>query len=295
MKFIALLFLITSGLTLAKVKVATLSPLLTNLVEQIGGDRVEIAELVGKGVDPHTFSPTTQALKDATGAQLYLALGKGMEPYLPKLQSLVNNSSKIVEAGKLVHSLKLIDHTACCPHHAHHTTDPHWWHSPRAWRKVAYTVSKELSAIDPANARYYKANAKTFQKSMTSIYRWGKHQVAGIPKKQRIVSTSHAAFGYLCDDYGFKAIPLRGINPEQPITPQYLELCLKTIRENRVNVIFPDESSNNKALQQIADSAHIKLGAKLIADTHPDIAQMLMHNITVITQALQSSASQKTP
>ena len=52
-------FLLTGGTAEAKVKVATTIGMVADLVKQVGGERVEVEQLMGPGVDPHLYKPTS--------------------------------------------------------------------------------------------------------------------------------------------------------------------------------------------------------------------------------------------
>jgi len=276
--------------TQAKIKVATLSPLIADLARQVGGDKVTVIDLIGTTGNPHSFQPTTQVLKKAAGAQLYLASGKGMEPYLPKLKSLIGDSAIVLELGKNIRSLEISAKSniyACCPNHSHGVIDPHWWHSLDNWRKATSTLADQLTELDPANKAYYKAAAKQYRAQLSKTQSWAKTQIATIPKEARMLATAHAAFGYFCKDYKFKSIPLRGINSEQASSPQYLSEAVATLQESKVKAIFPDESSNPKALQTVSKASGVKLASKIYSDSHSSIIGMFQHNVTTITQALK--------
>ena len=64
----------------AEVKVAVLHPLLGDLVQKVGGEQVQVVDLMGPGGDPHKFEPGARELREARGAQLYFVCGKGLEP-----------------------------------------------------------------------------------------------------------------------------------------------------------------------------------------------------------------------
>ena len=291
--FLTLIISFSALLTLAvqaQVKVATLSPLLADLARQVGGDKVTVVDLIGTTGNPHSFQPTTLELKKATGAQLYLASGKGMEPYLPKLKSLIGDSATVLELGKNINSIEISAESgiyACCPNHSHGVIDPHWWHSLENWRKATSTLADQLTEIDPANKAYYKATAKAYRSKLSQTHSWAKTQIATVPKEARMLATAHAAFGYFCKDYKFKSIPLRGINSEQASSPQYLSEAIDELKKANVKAIFPDESSNPKALQTMSRAAGIKLSSKIYSDSHASIIGMFQHNVSTIVAALK--------
>jgi zinc/manganese transport system substrate-binding protein len=288
-----LFFLLLFGLTLsasAKIKITTLSPLLADLARQVGGDKVEVIDLIGIRGNPHSFNPTTNTLREASGSSLYLASGKNLEPYLPKLKSLIGSSATVLEIGENIRSLKISAKSsayACCPNHSNGVMDPHWWQSIENWRKATSTLESQLTKLDPQNKAHYKARAKAYRTQLDKVNAWAKTQIATIPRSDRTLATAHAAFGYFCKDFGFQSIPLRGLNSEQSPSPKYLALAVGTLLEKNVKAIFPDESSNPKALQTISRTAGIKLGTKIYADSHQSIIGMFQHNVTVITKALK--------
>ena len=116
-------------MAVAGLKVATLHPLMTDLARQVGGNQVEVISLLGPNDHPHSFSPSPKILAKARGAQIYLASGKNMEPYLGRLRDTVGSNATILEVGRKVPSLKVSGRDAqyvCCPKHAFGAIDPHW-------------------------------------------------------------------------------------------------------------------------------------------------------------------------
>lgn len=273
----------------AKMKVATLSPLLADLAKQVGGEHVIVVDLMGINGDPHNFQPTPNKLAAAQGASIYLASGKDLESFLPKLKSIVGDKAVVLEVGLKITSLRVSGDSAiyaCCPKHSQGSIDPHWWHSVENWRKACSIVEKEFSRIDPANASAYKASSSYYRKQLSKLKSWSKKEVATIPRNQRNLATAHAAFGYFCKEYGFKSIPLQGLNKEQSASPQYVAEAIATVKKNHVKAIFPEKGANSKGLQTIAKSTGAKVAPALYADSAPSIVGMFQHNIKTITTAL---------
>ena len=121
---------------------------------QVGGAHVEVVDLSRGAKDLHRFQPGPRELAQAKGAQLYMVSGKGLEPYLPKLQSILGQD-RVLEVGRKIPSItygKGGNLHACCPAHAGgaNALDPHWWQSMDAWRRAATIVSDEFGKLDPA-------------------------------------------------------------------------------------------------------------------------------------------------
>ena len=62
------------------VRVASLSTVMADLAREIGGDRVEVVEIVQPGIDPHIYEPTPGDLKKISASQILLASGLVFNP-----------------------------------------------------------------------------------------------------------------------------------------------------------------------------------------------------------------------
>lgn len=279
------------SLQAAGLKVGVFHPLLVDLAKQVGGDAVEVVDLAQGTSDLHRFQPGPKELSKARGAQLYLVAGKGFEPYLSKVQSIVG-ADRVLEVGRKIPSLsygKGSQLHACCPDdhgHDHGGIDPHWWHSVDAWRRAASIVADEFSKRDPANKALYAANAKKFRSEMDALDNWVKGQMKRVPTSRRTLATAHAAFGYLCKDNGWKMLPIQGMNREQSPSSKWLGEMAAVIRDQKVGALFPEESHNPKVFQSLAKQTGITVGKPLVADSYSSIAGMFKHNVTIIVGTL---------
>jgi ABC-type Zn uptake system ZnuABC Zn-binding protein ZnuA len=282
----------------AAVKVATLHPIIADLVRQVGENRVEVVEILKAGGDVHHFEPSSKDIASMRGAQMLMASGKNLESYLGKLRDSVGSGVKIVEVGKLVPSVLMEagnEVFVCCPAHAKSTIDPHWWHSADAMSRAARVVADELSLVDPANKDAYKAAAKAADKRFAALKSWAKKELAQVPRSDRKLVTAHAAFGYFCKEYGFKSVPVLGLGRSDDASPQYLAQSIAVIRDNRIRAVFPEDQANPKVLAELTRSTGAKLGRPLVADGTAPYAHtfeaMLRHNVAVILEGLKPDSN----
>lgn len=274
----------------AELKVASLHPLVGDLLRQVGGDKLEIVDLIGDKGDPHSFEPDPKDLVAAEGASLYFASGMGMEGYLPKLREILADRARIVEVGATLPALH-----GACDHEGHdhghdHDIDPHWWHSVDHFRRAAGVVADELSAADPENKPVFEANAAAYRAKLDELEKWVKREVIRIPKDRRKLATAHAAFQYFCEAYGFEAYPVQGINREQMPGAAKLAELISTLKKERVAAVFPEKESNPKILQSLTKDSGIQLGGELVADGRgmTSYEAMMRGNVTAIVEALSA-------
>ena len=271
---------------LGQVKVAVLHPLLGDMVGQLGGEEVEVVNLLGPDGDPHKFEPGAKELRAAQGAKLYFVSGKGLEPYLPKLRNTVG-AEKVVEVGKTLPTLQA---TEICDHgdfvHEHEVEDPHWWHSIDCWRRAAVVIRKELSRIDPDNSALYEARTRKVRKELADLKRWAATELNKVPKQHRTLATAHAAFAYFCHEHKWKTLAVQGLNRERVESPKFLAEAVAAMRKEKVLAVFPEKRSNPKMLKSLAEEVGVTIGSPLQADGGESIEKMIRHNVNTIVEAL---------
>lgn len=278
----------------AELKVAVLHPLLGDIARRVGGDKVEVIDLIGPNGDPHHFEPKPEDIKRAEGATLYLVAGKGLEGYLPKLKAIIANKATLVEVGETLPSLEgECDHEGHDhDHHDHsHAIDPHWWHSIDLFRRASGVVTESFVKASSADAELFQANAAVYRKELDDLERWAKREIAKVPREKRHLATAHAAFNYFCKDFGFTAHPVQGMNREQMPDAASLAALVATLKKEQVAAIFPEKESNPKILQTLTADTGIRLGDPLMADGSgaESYSSMVRHNITAIVKALGNS------
>ncbi|MDA0812955.1 MAG: metal ABC transporter substrate-binding protein [Verrucomicrobia bacterium] len=278
-----------------ELKVSTTHPLLSDLVRQVGGDAVEVIDLLKPGGDVHHFEPSASDLRAIQGATILFASGKDLEPYLGKLKDSLGANVTIVEVGKTIPSLKISADDAlflCCPAHSVGSIDPHWWHSADNMARAAGVVAKALIEADPVHKSDYAKRGKETAARMKALKKWAQTEISAIPKEDRKLVTAHAAFGYFCKEYAFRFVPIMGLAREEDYSAKFVAEALKVIRDEKIRAVFPEDQANPKILREIAQQTGIKLASPLIADgTKPGAGStfegMLRHNVGTILKALK--------
>lgn len=284
--------LLAISLSAAELKVSALHPLMADLAKQVGGERVEVFDLVGAGGNPHRFEPRPADLKKMQASSLILAGGKNLESYLDRIRASLPNVP-IVEVGRTIPSLTVGKDAVytCCPHHSHEgALDPHWWHGIDNMRRASRVVADALAEKDPAGKSYYQSRAKEYGKRLSGLKSWAKSELSKVPRGQRKLVTAHNAFGYFAKEFGFEVIAVAGLNKEQESTPQDLARTIESVRKSGVPAIFPEQGASRKTVDSIARTTGTKVASPLIADGNgtgksAGFEAMIHHNVNAITRA----------
>lgn len=273
------------------IKIASLNLIVSDLARQVGGSDVEVIDLMPLGSDPHTFSPTPDDLKTASRTDLVLAAGKGLETYLKDIVRSLGDVP-VFEVGRSVPSLRVTvgEIFICCPDHATGSIDPHWWHSVKNSKRAAKGIARKFAEIDPGNAKSYDARYRAYAEKLDALYKWARAEIARIPRRDRELTTAHAAFGYLCREFGLRSIAVQGLSTEDNPNPTYLKDVVKTLITEDVQAVFPESVANPKVIASMVRETGVKVGGGLYACTLPSVSLtyegMVRTNITIIVKAL---------
>ncbi len=283
-----------SGPGSKKLAVASLSTVLSDLGRQVGGDRVEVVEILKPGDDPHLFEPGPGDVKAISKADIVLANGLGFEGYLEKLRAGVGQGPAFLVAGDAVKPLLLAhDHDHHDHDHSHGDgADPHWWHSISNAKIAVRQIREAFIKADPAGEPAYQANAKAFMAALDRLEQDCKLEVAKLPQTKRVLVTSHEALGYFANDYGFTILPVQGISTSDQPSSQKIKELIGKVKSLGVKAIFAENIENPKVLEELTRETGAKIGGVLYADGLGEgeagtYEGMYRHNVTTIVGALE--------
>ncbi len=286
--FLALLALITPLCAAEKVRISSFSTILTEIAEEVGGERVAVTGHVKPGIDPHDFQPTPSDLKVVSNADLVLLSAKHMEGYVNKLKQGAGAKGVLLEVGDSFTSLKIADHHDP----SQLVDDPHWWHSVGNMEKATKIVRDALNKISPGDKALFAANASKYLDRLDALEKWAKRKIAELPRNQRKLVTSHEAFQYFAKENGFTLYAIEGVSrADQPSSKKVAEI-VEIVKSAGVKAIFPESLSNPKVLKEITRETGAKIGPELYGDglgagEMSTYEGMYQHNVTAIVDALK--------
>ncbi len=277
---------------------------LSDLVHSLAGDGVEILSLMGPGVDPHLYKPTSRDLSSLANADLIVFHGMMLEGRMGQAleQADKKGIQSIAATSEIPNSLVLSDGNEENDGHV----DPHVWFSPRIWSLCVKTVMKKLIELDPQSESQIRVKAKELLQEIELINNWSLAQVARIPKDRRKLVTSHDAFRYLGKDLGLKVIGLQGMSTKIEAGLADRANLVDFIKNQHIPAIFVESSVNPAAMHEIAKESSVFIGGELFSDALGPRGEsvvgpngqifeldswggMMVHNVTTIVEALGKS------
>lgn len=238
---------------------------------EIAGDKADIKLLVKPGSDAHTWELTTDDMLLLEEADLLIANGANMEPWLDTVfDALENKSLAFCDSSKGMDLLTMGDTTSdlfeefeeeTIGEHEEHdehghdhsstSTDPHTWLSLDNALLASNNILEALCNADPENADIYKANYSIFENKVNALKSEFEDSLSALSGSEIVVS--HGAFGYLCNQFDMTQIPVEGVQSESEPDARTISLIIDFIRENGIKTIYYDSIINPSAAAVISE------------------------------------------
>jgi len=274
---------------------------LSDLVHSLAGKRVQVISLMGPGVDPHLYKPTSRDLSSIVKADLIVYHGMMLEGRMGHALEQADKKGipSLAATSEIPHALVLTDADEGNDGHA----DPHVWFSPQIWSVCVNTLMNKLIELDPESEPEIKKNAEALLIVIEEIKNWSLEQVTRIPKGRRKLVTSHDAFRYLGKDLGLEVIGLQGMSTNVEAGLADRANLVDFIKKQNVPAIFVESSVNPASMHEIAKESGVFIGGELFSDALGSPGEsvvgpngqkfplntwggMMVHNITTIVDAL---------
>lgn len=282
------------------------------VVEQVGGDLVQVTSLTPPGAEPHDVELSPRRVREVADADVVV--------YLSGFQAAVDEAiaarrpAHVVDAAQtpavaehLISSEETAesddhaDHDHDADHddhddegheghegHDHGATDPHFWLDPTLLGAVAADVADALSAADPEHAERYADRARALAASMGDL---DQELADGLATCERdVIVVSHAAFGYLAERYGLHQVGISGLDPEAEPSPARLRQIREVVAENDVTTVFTEVLISPKVANTLAADLGVTTAVldpvESRADPATDYRGVMENNLAALREAL---------
>lgn len=268
--------------------VATIS-ILGDLVQNVGGDRVDVTTLVGPDGDAHVYSPTPGDARKLAGADVIFVNGLGLEGWMTRLVTASGTKAPVIVVSAGVAPRKMADERDP----SRLDVDPHAWQSVGNAEIYVANIRDGLSKADPAGKAVYEANAAAYLGRLETLQRWVKANMAAIPADRREIITTHDAFGYFGDAYGMTFIAPEGVTTDAEPSARDVAKIIAQIKKQRIPAVFIENITDPRLMDEIARETGATIGGTLYSDALSEAngpaatyIDMMRHNVEEFTKAL---------
>jgi zinc/manganese transport system substrate-binding protein len=292
---LAALFVAASARAQDRLNVIASFSILGDFVKNVGGDRVEVATLVGPNGNAHVYAPSPGDAKKVADAKLVFVNGLGFEGWLERLVKASGTKAPIVVATKGIKPLERAGEHGHDHDHDHGRADPHAWQSVANAKIYVANIRDALIAADPAGKDAYLANAAAYLAKLDALEREVREVIAKIPADRRRVLTSHSAFGYFQNAYGVNFIAPQGVSTEAEASAKDVAAIIAQIKKQKAAAVFLENVTDPRLVEQIARETGAKVGGTLYSDALTDdkggattYIDLIRHNLRQLASALVS-------
>jgi manganese/zinc/iron transport system substrate-binding protein len=284
-----------SGVDLADrpIRVVATIGMITDIVEQIGGERVEVTGLMGPGVDPHLYKASEGDVIRLASADIIFYNGLHLEAKMAEVFEKMGDRIHTVAVTRAVDPAVLL-----APPEFEGAYDPHVWFDVTLWMGAVEAVRDALAELDPGSAGLYQANAVAYLSELEALDAYVREQASRVAPEQRVLVTAHDAFNYFGRAYGFDVRGLQGISTASEAGAGDVQDLAEFIASNRIPAIFVESSVPLRTVEAVqaavrARGFQVAIGGELFSDAMGDWGTpegtylgMVRHNIDTIVGAL---------
>ena len=208
-----------------------------------GLDNIELAALMGAGVDPHLYQPTESDIVAMNRAEMVVYSGLRLEGQFDTVFAALAEqgikiyalSAPVRDAGFIIGGFDLSDTLI-------NVDDPHFWFDPRNWQLTVQDLADTLADFDPGNAETYQAKAAAYVEQLDLLFAWADAGLRSIDEGQRYLVTSHDAFQYFGAAFGWHMQAIQGLSTEDEAGVGDIQETVDFVIANEIPVLFVESS-----------------------------------------------------
>jgi len=278
-----------------KIQVVSTIGMITDVVQEVGGEEVEAIGLMGPGVDPHLYKASQGDMTRLDRADMIFYGGLHLEGKMTEIFEKLERSKPTVAVSREIDtSLLRSGEDAGGTQY-----DPHIWFNVKHWISATETIRDALASYDPAHADLYKENAEKYIQQLKELDGEVRTAVAEIPQSGRVLVTAHDAFGYFGEAYGIKVMGLQGISTAAEYGSKDVSELRDYLVDNKIKAVFVESSIPTKSMEAVIAGAkekghEVEIGGELYSDSLGEpgsdadtYIKMVRHNVSTIVNALK--------
>ncbi|MBX9654799.1 zinc ABC transporter substrate-binding protein [bacterium] len=274
------------------IKVVVSTGMVGDIVREVGGDKVEVFQLMGEGVDPHLYKASPGDIDKLDNADFIMFSGLHLEGKLSEILERLNRRKPTHAVADTLDKSKLLADPDGI-------VDPHIWFDVQLWRSGVAGVAETLGKFDRKNKEYYTANAAKYEAKLDALDKDVTEKLKQVPDNQRVLVTAHDAFGYFARAYGLKVRSIQGISTDAEAGLREINDLVQFICDNKINAVFVESTISGRNVRSLIEGCKAKghevvIGGELYSDAlgkagspEGDYIGMVRHNVDVLVNSLK--------
>ncbi len=278
-----------------QVNVIATTGMIADVARNVGGERVQVIQMMGAGVDPHLYKASEGDVLRLQNADVIFYNGLHLEARMGDILEKLNEYGKTtVAVGETIPPDRLLTPAAFQGFH-----DPHVWMDVKLWRYTVDAVRDGLIQVDPQHAAIYRANAERYRAEIDDLDAYATTQFGTLTEEQRILVTAHDAFNYFAIGYDFQVFAPQGISTVTEAGVEDIRATIDFIVAHDVPAIFVESTISPDIVEAVQEGSRarghaVSIGGQLYTDAmgaadtpEGTYVGMIRHNVDTIVSALK--------
>jgi manganese/zinc/iron transport system substrate-binding protein len=274
------------------IQVTATTGMVADLATRVGGDRVEVTQLMGEGIDPHLYKASPGDVSQLNGADMIFYSGLHLEGKMGDVLARQASKKPAVAVAEGIAKERLLEV-------APDVYDPHVWFDVALWSETIASVEAALEDFDPPHAAEYRRRAADYRAELAKLDGECRQRIAEIPREHRVLVTAHDAFHYFGRAYGVEVKAIQGISTQAEAGIKKINELVDFIAARKIKAVFVETSVNERNIEALVEGCQaqghaVKIGGQLYSDAmgrpgtpEGTYAGMVRHNVDAIAKALE--------
>jgi manganese/zinc/iron transport system substrate-binding protein len=232
------------------VRVVATTNIVADLAREVGGDRVRVEALMGPGIDPHGYKASAGDVRRLREATLIVYGGLELEGKMGDVFADLGTRIPSVAVAEGLPEERLIPVPGFAGRY-----DPHVWNDPDLWGRAGLRLAEALAEADPAHAAAYRSRARAYHARLLRLRDRLRAELAAVPPRQRVLVTSHDAFGYFGRTFGFEVAGIQGVSTATEASTADVQRIARLVARRGVRTIFVESSVPPQTVQAVRAAA----------------------------------------
>ena len=179
--------------------------------------------------------------------------------------------------------------------------DPHIWFDPGLWAMAAEALAQRLAVLDSAHADHFAERLQAYRRQLRTADEYIRQRTASVAELQRVIITSHDAFRYFGQAYGFEVRGLQGISTAAEAGAADVRALAALVAERQIAAMFVETSVSPRGIEAVREAVRdrgfeVVIGGTLFGDAlggpgsgAETYIAMIRQNVDTIVDALDDA------
>src|SRR5699024_6723835 len=267
--------------------------IMSDIAEKVGGDRVDVYNIIPQGNEPHDWDPSPDASKNTADTDVFFYFGWNLEVLDSDSENWVYKLLYAVDKDKdddNVFALSDgIEQLELETKEFERTPNPHAFNTPKNGITMAENARDAYRDIDADHKEEYEQNADEFIEELEGLDQQYEEKIGEISEEDRILVTSERSFQYVADQYDLEEGFIWERDGEHEGTPEQIKNTIEYVEDNEPNALLDEYTSDKRPMQTVADETGLTVAGSLYSEdlgNADDFVAYLQHNLNTILDAL---------